>query len=82
MWMQQHPLFIVFFFLNMQACESWKVEEQASQPASQPAWDTNSYRGCIQGPSRHVLKQDKYLAHGLFPLSLLPRQEDLTGMVQ
>lgn len=25
--------FFLYFFLNVQACESWKVEEQASQPA-------------------------------------------------
>lgn len=66
-------------FLNMQACESWKVEERATQPACL------GYKFVLRlylGPSRHVLKQDKYLAHGLFSLSLLPRQEDLTSMVQ
>lgn len=41
-----------------------------------------SYRGCIQGPSRHELKQDKHLAHALFSLSLLPRQKNHTGAVQ
>jgi len=41
-----------------------------------------SYRGCIQGPSRHELKQDKHLARALFSLSLLPRQKNHTGAVQ
>lgn len=57
------PSFLCFCFaLNMQACESWKVEEQARQPAT-------SCHCCIQGPSRRVLKQDKYLARGFFSLS-------------
>jgi len=71
-------LFILFFFFkNMQAWESWKVEEQANQPA----WGRNLYLSCIQGPSRHVLKQDKYLVHSLCSLSHLPRQEGLAGTV-
>lgn len=69
-------LFILFFLLlNIQARESWKVEEQARQP-------TNSCYDCFQRSFRHVLKQDKYLAHDFFSLSLPLRQEDLAGMVQ
>lgn len=69
------PFYTFFFFKHASLCGNGKVEKQASQPA----WGTNS---SIQEPSSYVLKQDKYLAHGLFSLSLLPRQEDLTGMME